>query len=288
MNDLPPQLRQAFERDLRRIPSDESALQSLITYSDALRGYYLLVEYFAGGEPIMFGLREPGLLESAVCRHVAGFGGTRKWSDPKDVAATLFLGLTKNHPFLDGNKRLALLMLLVSLRRNGLWIKGAQADWESLTVAVASSSLRDRYRKDYDLIGEGPDKEVRFISTFIRKNTRRIEGSGYRSLTFKELDARIRQHGYELDEPSGNKISVFRVQKSGLLFWKKSSRIRLGTVGYPGDKKQVSRGDLKRVRELCQLTRDYGIDDSVFFEGTEPMYHIISEFEGPLRRLKDK
>jgi death-on-curing protein len=70
---------------------------------------------FAGGSD---GLRDRGLLESAVSR-----AENRAYYDPvatlASVAASLSLGLIKNHAFIDGNKRVGLAALVAFLRLNG-------------------------------------------------------------------------------------------------------------------------------------------------------------------------
>lgn len=69
-----------------------------------------LVEAF-GGAP---GLRDPGLLESALYRPQTGY-----YADLAEMAAALFESLIMNHPFLDGNKRIAFFAVDVFLRLNG-------------------------------------------------------------------------------------------------------------------------------------------------------------------------
>jgi len=96
-----------------------------------------------GGLP---GLRDKGLLESAVAAPKASFGGQPLISDPIDVAAAYLFYLCRNHPFADGNKRTALAAALVFLEANGeLPDPGAPVkaidDWETLVLDVAASRL---------------------------------------------------------------------------------------------------------------------------------------------------
>ncbi|MEQ8823279.1 MAG: type II toxin-antitoxin system death-on-curing family toxin [Filomicrobium sp.] len=64
------------------------------------------------------GLRDPGLLESALAR------APNKWSygerDPSALAAAYAFGIARNHPFVDGNKRTALLSLITFLGLNDI------------------------------------------------------------------------------------------------------------------------------------------------------------------------
>jgi len=87
------------------------------------------------------GLREPMLLESAVAAPQASFGGVSTISDTVEVAAAYLYYLCSNHPFIDGNKRVALGACLVFLQINGYRTAPDSEDWENLTLAVAASLL---------------------------------------------------------------------------------------------------------------------------------------------------
>ena len=89
------------------------------------------------------GIRDEGLLESALARprqlHTYG----QPTPDLADLAAATAFGLARNHPFVDGNKRVALATCLVFLSENGL-LKEETLDvdnWENLTLAVAAGAL---------------------------------------------------------------------------------------------------------------------------------------------------
>lgn len=65
------------------------------------------------------GVRSTGLLESAVFRMRASFGGVDLYKNIFEQAATLFESLCRNHPFLDGNKRTAFVAVVTFLEING-------------------------------------------------------------------------------------------------------------------------------------------------------------------------
>jgi death-on-curing protein len=89
------------------------------------------------------GLRDEGLLESAVAAPQATFGGEPLMTDAAEVAAAYLFYLCRNHPFVDGNKRTALAAGLVFLDANGLrpTQKLPVDDWEALVLDVAASRL---------------------------------------------------------------------------------------------------------------------------------------------------
>ena len=91
----------------------------------------------------MEGLRDEALLESAVAAPQATMFGKPLLDDPIEVAAAYLFYLCNNHPFMDGNKRVALATCLVFLSENGL-LPAEQLDpdaWERLTLDVASGQL---------------------------------------------------------------------------------------------------------------------------------------------------
>ena len=89
------------------------------------------------------GIRSRDLLESAVAAPQATMMGALLISDPIEIAAAYLFYLCGNHPFVDGNKRVALATCLVFLSENGL-LPDETLDtdaWEHLTLAVAAGML---------------------------------------------------------------------------------------------------------------------------------------------------
>lgn len=70
------------------------------------------------------------------------FGGRPLYPTLEDQAAILFYLLNKNHPFANGNKRIALTALLVFLFLNGKWLSARQDQMYELSIEVAASDAR--------------------------------------------------------------------------------------------------------------------------------------------------
>lgn len=92
------------------------------------------------------GIRDEGLLQSAVAAPQATIGGEPIMTDPIEVGAAYLFYLSTNHPFIDGNKRTALASCLVFLNQNGLFDdlglpSGDLAAWESFALDVAASRI---------------------------------------------------------------------------------------------------------------------------------------------------
>jgi len=89
------------------------------------------------------GLRDKGLLESAIAAPQATIFGESVFEDGIEIAGAYLYYLCQNHPFIDGNKRVALATCLIFLSENGL-IQNETLDcydFEGLTLDVASSKL---------------------------------------------------------------------------------------------------------------------------------------------------
>jgi death-on-curing protein len=87
-----------------------------------------------GGEP---GIRDLGLLQSALAMPAAGFGGRFVHGDLYEMAAAYLLHIVQNHPFVDGNKRTGVVAALVFLALNNVVIEAEEEDFERVVRAVA-------------------------------------------------------------------------------------------------------------------------------------------------------
>ncbi len=83
------------------------------------------------------GVRDLGLLQSALAMPQASFGGVFAHADVHEMAAAYLFHLAKNHPFVDGNKRTAAFAAAVFLRMNGRPLDAPGKSYEDLVVRVA-------------------------------------------------------------------------------------------------------------------------------------------------------
>jgi len=94
-----------------------------------------LLALFGGLE----GIRDPGLLESALNRplHLFSYGDP----DLFDLAAAYAAGLVKNHPFLDGNKRVGFMAAYTFLGINGFELQAPEEEAVVMTVGLAAGEI---------------------------------------------------------------------------------------------------------------------------------------------------
>ena len=104
-----------------------------LTVADVLAIHAGQLELY-GGES---GVRDPGLLESAIAQPQASFGGEFLHVDLFEMAAAYLFHITKNHPFIDGNKRTGLVAALVFLDLNGVSVEGERSELYELTLQTA-------------------------------------------------------------------------------------------------------------------------------------------------------
>ncbi|TCL70285.1 death-on-curing protein [Rhizobium sp. BK251] len=107
------------------------------------------IERFGGA----FGLRDEGALESALARPMnkAHYG----CEDLIELAAAYLFGLARNHAFIDGNKRIAIVTTAVFLAENNHAIETTDATLFSFVLAVAAGEIDEegatRFLRDFTL-----------------------------------------------------------------------------------------------------------------------------------------
>jgi len=111
---------------------------SWFTYDQAIAAHSVQLRRF-GGAP---GLRDEGALRSALDRPV------NKWHYEgtllPELAAAYAFGLAKNHPFVDGNERIAFIAMVAFLRKNGVAFRPDQAQSTAIILAVAAGEVSEQ------------------------------------------------------------------------------------------------------------------------------------------------
>lgn len=103
------------------------------------------------------GVRDQGLMESAVYRPQASFGGADLYPDVFAKAAALGHSILRNHPFVDGNKRTGFESMRLCLRMNGFDVVATQDAKYAFTMRIAQDHAFDEHA----------------IAQWLRKNSRK-------------------------------------------------------------------------------------------------------------------
>ena len=112
-------------------------MPAFLGLADVLRIHVDQVERYGGRA----GIRDHGLLQSALAMPGASFGGELLHRDLYEMAAAYAFHLCQNHPFVDGNKRTGLASALVFLELNGVSIDDPEGLLYQAMMDVASGSL---------------------------------------------------------------------------------------------------------------------------------------------------
>lgn len=101
-------------------------------------------EYLTFNEPIPdYSTRNVSLLESSLASPKQVFAGELLYPTLEKQAAILFYSLIKNHPFQNGNKRIAVIAMLVLLSINGKWLKIKPLDLYFIANKVSESKSNE-------------------------------------------------------------------------------------------------------------------------------------------------
>jgi death on curing protein len=95
------------------------------------------------------GIRDAGLLESALIRPVNLFAYTEPKPDLADCAAAYGYGIARNHPFIDGNKRTAYVALELFLDQNGYELNSSDEQSIMIMLSVAASDMSEAALADW-------------------------------------------------------------------------------------------------------------------------------------------
>ncbi|MFC1739427.1 type II toxin-antitoxin system death-on-curing family toxin [Planctomycetota bacterium] len=121
--------------------------------------FRLAKEHLSFNEPIPdFSTRFPNILESCLLTPFQKFSGKSLYPSMVSKASMLLYLMIKNHPFQNGNKRIAITALLVFLHENGKWLKIDNKSFYNFTVWVAQSPA------------ELKDEVVKGIEKYIKSN----------------------------------------------------------------------------------------------------------------------
>ncbi len=120
-----------------------------LTLDDALEVHRDQIERYGG----TLGVRDNGLLESALAAPQSGFGGNYLHADLFEMASAYLFHLVQNHPFLDGNKRVGAAAALTFLVMNGIETKIPNQALVQMVLSVAQgrtekTAIADFFRRN--------------------------------------------------------------------------------------------------------------------------------------------
>ena len=109
-----------------------------LTKEQILMLHNQLIEATGGSK----GIRDEGMLESALMTPYQSFGGIELYPSIQAKAAQLCFGIVKDHPMIDGNKRLGTHVMLVFLALNGYELSYSQKELSDTILSLAAGKLQ--------------------------------------------------------------------------------------------------------------------------------------------------
>jgi death on curing protein len=110
----------------------------MISKLEILRLHQLSIEEFGGSH----GLRDEGLLESAIARPFQTFGGEDLYPTAIEKAAAIAESIIVNHPFVDGNKRTGFLAMFALLELSRINLIASEEDAYNITIRISTGEIK--------------------------------------------------------------------------------------------------------------------------------------------------
>lgn len=111
---------------------------------------------------------------------------------------------------------------------------------------------------------------------------------GERNLNYAELRKILLRFDFELQNPKKNSIELIKLEKAKKLFGlfgERTVRKHIGSIPYPGERRDVGVDLIKRVRRQCNLTEEDGVDSDAFYFDTLVLDGFINKYRTVLRKL---
>jgi death-on-curing family protein len=211
------------------------------------------------------GVRDRALLESAVFRPQTSLGEEDKYPTVSMAGAALFHALVHNHPFHNGNKRTALVSLVVFLDCHGYVLRLTEDQLYDYVLQLSSHTIIHGYSV------EKSDEEVLEVAKWLHRFAHRVE-RGERPLKFRELRWILRGHGCEIENVAGSAVRIRR----GSLYT---------NIHYDDEGREVDAPTIKKVRHDLHLDEEHGCDSHIFYNAESRIDSFIMKYRGLLQRL---
>jgi len=227
------------------------------------------------------GVRDPALLESACQRPRTSLGTTYKYTTVESAASALLHSLVHNHPFHNGNKRTALVSMLVFMDENRMILTCDQQSLFKFVLQVSQHRLVDRSANFR------ADREVLAMNSWICANARQKE-LGERVVKWKEFARNLQNLGCVVGKTlPGNRVKVSRSvprPRRGLL--PARERTHTVTAHKRNGGSEIDVDQIATIRRDLQLDDIHGYDSAHFYgDDRSTPDRFIAEYRTILKRL---
>ncbi|MFC1553382.1 type II toxin-antitoxin system death-on-curing family toxin [candidate division KSB1 bacterium] len=243
----------------------------------------LVVDFQEADDPISpAGIKSEDLLASALYRPSTSLENEIKYPTTEMAGAALMHSIVLNHPFHNGNKRTALVSLLVFLDENGLLLTCKENDLFRLVIKVAQHRLVGETN-----VSDLADREALEIARWINSNSRLVE-RGDRRVQWRKLKKILIDYNcyFSIATGVGNRINISRNVPEKGLFGRKKTRTLRTQVFYSTNGREADKNTLGKIRHDLHLDNLNGIDARAFYgPQAHTPDHFITLYRKTLRRL---
>ena len=234
--------------------------------------WHLVKDFSTTRDPIApAGIKNEGLLESAMTRYVTSLGRDMKYPTLELATAALLHSLIHNHPFHNGNKRTALVSALTFLDLNGACVKSSEDDLFSFIMKVGghnlSEQMTDRYFSSLDV----SDKEVWAIAKWIHSRIYRKMAAS-RIMKFHQFRRILQDYGCSFQTVNKGFINIYREE-------------RQTQIWYGGEGREVDLNIIQRIRKELELDEAHGYDTAFFYNAEERLPAFVIKYRKTLSML---
>jgi len=252
--------------------------ESVVELHEILSNNIHLLEDMDPVEPR--GVKNIGMLESAVSRQSVGSGTYYKYPDAFSNAATLVFGIIKNHAFHNGNKRAGLLALIKHLYLNGYVLCPSLNSNElyEILIAIADSNIpafSKKHIKKYPFIRSKEEKremewesetQVRYFAFWVKKNSKPKESTIKGDVRIGQLKRVLDNKNIKMEQ-NGSNLDVFIEEENKFLGFVVSTKKRhKRSYSLGNNRTTIGRPTLAILRKDFNLTKIHGIDDTFFYD----------------------
>ena len=257
------------KEDRREIVGHRSEVMAYLTARDVEQIHQVLVsEFKKSRDPIdPPGVRSNDLLESAVFRAHTSLGGELKYPTI-EMAATAYLhAIIANHAFHNGNKRTALVAMLVFLDLNSYVLEIGEDELFDYLIRIASHDIGVSAESE-----SRADAEMIVIAKWVSSHSRPLT-VGEHPLKFHQLRSILNNYGCTFTNPKkGNRINIQRGDRKVQIYYRnEGTDVQLNTISM--------------IRRELGLTEAEGYDSTIFYNADERIPDFILKYRRTLQRL---
>ena len=261
---------------------------NMINESEVLAVHEALVQDFQlQNDPIdPSGVRNWNQFSSAIHRPQTSFGNKKKYPTAEMAAAGLLHSIVLDHPFHNGNKRTAMVAMLVFLDENGLMLTCAEGELFKEVLLSAQHRLPNCIYNEGEAVTNRADREVLELARWIHSNSREIE-QGNRTIQWRRLKKILNQYDCNIEHAGRNRLNITRtISVKGFLGRTRSVTLK-SQVYCGGDGRDAEPNTISKLRKDLHLDEENGNIDTAMFYGAAPSSpdDFINRYRKTLKRL---